>query len=119
LSYALYACQRPPSSGQLLARVVDGVVRAARPGDDELGDGQELIALLQQIFNDGGQSLRGVEGGVVEEYDGAGLHLGGDPLGDVGGGEVFPVQTVTTDNKGKAGGDRKSWFLLYNGKKVC
>lgn len=43
-----------------------------------------------------------MEGGIVEEDNGAGLHLGHHPLGDVGGGQILPVQTVTIPNNFKA-----------------
>ena len=42
-----------------------------------------------------------MEGGVVEQDDGAGLDLGGHPLDDLSGGQVLPVQAVTECNKGK------------------
>ena len=35
----------------------------------------------------------------MEQDDGAGLDFRGDPLGDLPGGEVFPVQAVNTSNK--------------------
>ena len=75
-------------------------------GQNELGDGDEGVPILQQGLEDGGQSLRGVEGGVVEEHNGAGLHLGGDPLGDLPGGDVLPVQAVPVPNRFKPLGRR-------------
>lgn len=75
--------------------MVQGVVRAAFPGQYELRDGHEGVALLKKGLQDAGEGLGGVLGGVVEQDDGAGLDLAGDPLGDVGGGEVLPVQGVT------------------------
>lgn len=72
--------------------MIDGIV----PGEDDLGDGDEGIALLQQALDDTGQGLRGMLGGVVEQDDGAGAYLGCDSLGDVRRGQVFPVQTVPT-----------------------
>lgn len=83
--------------GALAAGVVDGVL----PGEEDLGDGDEGVALLEKGLDDGGQGLRGVEGGVVEQDDGARLDLGGDAPGDLAGGEVLPVQAVTECNKGK------------------
>ena len=77
--------------------MVDGV----RSSEDNLGDGNKGIALLKQGLDDGGQGLRGMEGGVVEQDDGAGLDLGGHPLDDLSGGQVLPVQAVTEGNKGK------------------
>lgn len=75
---------------ELAAGVVDGIVA----GEKNLGDGDKGIAVLKQRFNDGGQGLRGVLGGVVEQHDGARLHLGDHPLCDLVGGQVFPVQAV-------------------------
>lgn len=43
-----------------------------------------------------------MEGSVVEEDNGAGLHLGHHPLGNVGSGQILPVQTVTIPNNFKA-----------------
>ena len=89
--------EKPPrlnSGGALASCVVDGVLLAAGPRQDELRDGHKGIALLQKSLDDAGQGLRGVEGGVVEQDDGPGLDLGGHPLGDVGGGQVLPVQAV-------------------------
>ena len=59
------------------------------------------VALLEQGLDDAGQRLRGVEGGVVEEDDGAGLHPGRHPLRDLPGGELFPVQTIPIPNSFK------------------
>ena len=64
--------------GALAAGVVDGVL----PGEEDLGDGDEGVALLEKGLDDSGQGLGGVEGGVVEQDDGAGLNLAGHPLGD-------------------------------------
>ena len=38
----------------------------------------------------------------MEEDNGAGLHLGHHPLGNVGSGQILPVQTVTIPNNFKA-----------------
>ena len=81
----------------LPAGVVDGVF----PRQNDLGYGHEGIPLLEEGLDDGGQGLRRVEGGVVEQDDGAGLDLGGHPLDDLSGGQVLPVQAVTERNKGK------------------
>lgn len=63
-------------------------------GQDDLGDGDEGIAILQQTLDNAGQRLRGVLGGVVKEDDGAGADLGGHSFGDLSGGEVLPVQGI-------------------------
>lgn len=82
--------------------MVDGVL----PGQDQLGDGHEGISFLQQTFDDAGQGLGGVLGGVVKQHDGTGTDFASDPLGDVGGGQVFPVQTVPTGSGWKVLGDK-------------
>lgn len=76
--------------GQLPAGVVDGVGL----GEDDLGDGEEGVAVLEEGLNDARQGLWGVEGSVVKEHDGPGLDLGGHPLGDLRSREVLPVQAV-------------------------
>ena len=85
---------RPLGGGDLPPGVVDGKVGPVLPGEDELADGDHLVAVLEQIFQNTGQSLGGVEGGVVEEDDGPRGHPGGHPLGDGGGVVVLPVQAV-------------------------
>lgn len=77
--------------------MVDGVL----PRQDDLGDGDESVSLLEEGLYDGGQRLRGVEGGVVEQDDGPRLNLGGHPLGNLPRRQVLPVQAVTKCNKGK------------------
>ena len=78
----------------LSAGVVDGVVRAACSGEDQLADGNDVVALPDEILQNGRQGFRGVEGGVVEENDGPRSHPGGHPVGDSGGIVVLPVQAV-------------------------
>lgn len=85
--------------------MVDGVVGAALAREDDLRDGDEGVSLLEEALQDRGQGLGRMEGGVVEEDDRAGLYLARDPLGDLGRGEVLPVQTVTVPNGFKAGLD--------------
>ena len=77
--------------------MVDGVLS----GENDLRDGNKGVALLKQGLDDGGQGLRGVQGGVVKQNDGPWLDFGGYPLGDLPGSQVFPVQAVTECNKGK------------------
>ena len=78
------------SGGELPAGVVDGVF----PLQDELGDGYQVIAVLDQRLEDAGQSLWGVEGGIVEQADGPALYPLRYPLGDFACRDVLPVQTV-------------------------
>ena len=77
--------------------VVDGIFAI----QEDLGDGDEGVAVLEQGLDNAGQGLGGMFGSVVKKNDGAGLHFGGNPLGDLSGGEVLPVQTITAGNKGK------------------
>ena len=79
------------SGGALAACVVDGIFA----GQDQLGNGEEGETLLQKRFNNAGQCLRSMQGGVVKQHDGARLCPLGYPLGDLPGGEILPVQTVT------------------------
>ena len=90
----------------LAAGVVDGVVGTALAGEDQLTDGNDIVALLDQILQDPGQGLRGVEGGVVEEDDGTGADFGGHPVGDGGGIVVLPVQAVPAGNGCKGVGGK-------------
>ena len=83
--------------------MVDGVVSVQQ----DLGNGHDFIALAQQVFDDAGQGLGGVQPGVVKEDDAAGLHFGGNPVINLVGGNFFPVQTVPAGHKGKALGRRK------------
>ena len=98
-------------AGALAPGVVDGVILPAGSGEDQFRDGDEGIALLEEGLDDGGQGLRGVEGGVVEQDDGAGLDLGGHPLDDLSGGQVLPVQAVIERNDRKFLPD-KCTFLM-------
>ena len=77
--------------------MVDGIVA----GEDQLGDGYKGIALLSELFQDGGQGLGGVEGRVMKENDGPRAYLAGHPLGDLVGGDLLPVQAVTIGNRFK------------------
>lgn len=79
--------------------VVDGIL----PGENDLGDGHEGIALLEEGLEDSGQGLRRMEGGVVEQDDGARLNLGGHPLDNLPGGQVLPVQAVPAGSACKEG----------------
>ena len=67
-------------------------------GEDDLRDGDNFVSRRLEEVQNGGQSLGGVESGVVEEDDGAGLRLAGDPFGDLPGGQLLPVQTVASGN---------------------
>ena len=71
-----------------------GVINGILPGEDHLGDGYKGISLLEQALDDIRKGFRGMEGGVVEQDNGAGLHPAGDPLGDLTGGNILPVQAV-------------------------
>lgn len=85
-----------------LARALPpGVVNGVVAGEDQLGDGHEGIALLSELFQNGGQGLGSVESCVMKEHDGARSHLAGHPLGDLVGGDLLPVQTIPIPNSFK------------------
>lgn len=70
--------------------VVDGVGRI----EDQLADGHNGVAVVDKTAEDGGQRLRRVQRGIVEQHDAPRLHLGGHPLIDGGRVIVLPVQRV-------------------------
>ena len=61
--------------GPLRRTLPPGVVNGVLPGEDDLRDGHKGVPLLEQGLNDGGQGLRGVQGGVVEQNDGPRLYF--------------------------------------------
>ena len=75
---------------KLPAGVVDGVGRV----EDELGDGEDGVAVVDEVGEDSGQRLRRVEGGVVEQHDAARLYLGGHPPADGVRVVILPVEGV-------------------------
>ena len=56
--------------------VVDGVGRI----EDQLADGHHGVAVVDKTAEDGGQRLRRVQRGIVEQHDAPRLHLGRHPL---------------------------------------
>ena len=70
--------------------MVDGAGR----GEDELGDGEDGVAVVDEAGEDGGQRLRCMQRGVVEQHDAAGLDLGGHALADGVRVVVLPIQRV-------------------------
>lgn len=58
--------------------MVDGVGL----GEDELADGHHGVAVVDETGEDGGQGLRRVQRGVVEQHDAALPHPAGHPLAD-------------------------------------
>lgn len=58
--------------------MVDGVGL----GKNELADGDHGVAIVDKAGKDGGQRLRRVQGGVVEQHNAALLHPAGHPLAD-------------------------------------
>lgn len=56
--------------------VVDGVGRI----EDQLADGHNGVAVIDKAAEDGGQRLRRVQRGIVEQHDAPRLHLGRHPL---------------------------------------
>ena len=61
-------------------------------GEDELGDGEDGVAVVDEAGEDSGQRLRCVEGGVVEQHDAARLYLGGHPPADGVRVIILPVE---------------------------
>ena len=74
--------------------VVDGVISR----QDQLADGQHGVALVDEVLQNTWQRLRRVEGGIVEQHDAAGLHLGRHPLAYRVRIVVLPVQGVPIGN---------------------
>lgn len=70
--------------------MVDGVGL----GQDQPGDGHHSVAIVDEAGEDGGQRLRRVQRGVVEQHDAAGLDLGGHTLADGVRVVVLPIQRV-------------------------
>ena len=87
--------------------MVDGIV----PRQDQLTDGQHGVALVDKILQNSRQCLRRMEGGIVEQNDTAGLHLGGDSLVDGVGVVVLPVEGIPIGNELKP--------LRRKGLRVC
>lgn len=75
---------------ELPAGVVDSVGR----GQNELGDGEDGVAVVDEAGEDSGQRLRRVEGGVVEKHDAARLYLGGHPPADGIRVVILPIEGV-------------------------
>lgn len=71
-----------------------GVVDGVGLGQDQLGDGHHSVAIVDEAGEDGGQRLRRVQRGVVEQHDAAGLDLGGHALADGVRVVVLPIQRV-------------------------
>ena len=67
-------------------------------GEDELADGHHGVAVVDETGEDGGQGLRRVQRGVVEQHDAALLHPAGHPLADGVRVVVLPVQGVPIGN---------------------
>ena len=65
---------------------------------DQLGDGNDGVAVVDEIFQNTRQRLRCVECRVVEQHNAAGLHLGGDSLVDGVGVVVLPVEGIPIGN---------------------
>ena len=101
---------------ELPAGVVDGVGR----GENELGDGEDGVAVVDEVGEDSGQRLRRVEGGVVEQHDAARLHLGGHPPTDGVRVVILPVEGIHIgkDLKPLSRKGLRVWQLCASGKKL-
>ena len=74
--------------------VVDGVGRI----EDQLADGHHGVAVVDKTAEDGGQRLRRVQRGIVEQHDAPRLHFGCHPLAYRLRVVVLPVQGVPIGN---------------------
>lgn len=87
---------------------------------DQLGDGNDGVAVVDEVTENGGEGLRRVERGVVEQHDAPRLYPGGHPLADGLCVVVLPVQGVPIGNdlkplrrKGLLG-----WWRCASGKNL-
>ena len=78
----------------LLLPLAAGVVDGGLALKQNLGDGDNGITLGLQGFDDAGQSLGCVLGGIMEEDDAAGAHILQHPLLDLLGRDALPIQAV-------------------------
>lgn len=101
---------------ELPAGVVDGVGL----GQDQPGDGHHSVAIVDEAGENGGQRLRRVQRGVVEQHDAAGLDLGGHTLADGVRVVVLPIQRVPIgkDLKPLSRKGLQVWQLCASAKKL-
>lgn len=59
--------------------------------EDDLRDGDEGIPVLEELLNDTGQGVRGMEGGIVEEYNRSRLNFGKYTFSNFGRLKLFPI----------------------------
>ena len=96
--------------------MVDGVGRF----EDQLADGDHSIAVIDEAVQNGGQSLRCMQRGVVEQDDAARLDLGGHALTDGVRIVVLPVEGVPIGNDLKPLRRKglRVWRLCASGKNL-
>ena len=86
----------------LLCRTLPpGMIDGVLPFQNDFRNRDKGISFLQKILNNSRQRRRGILRRVVEQDDTSRLDFGCHPLGNVRGGQVFPVQAVTIPYKGK------------------
>ena len=78
----------------LLLPLAAGVVLVGVAGKQNLGDGDDGVAVRLQGLNDPRQGLGGVFCCVVEEDDAARAHILQHPLLDLLGRDALPIQAV-------------------------
>lgn len=78
--------------------MVNGVI----PGENEFGHRHDLVSIGLEVLNNVGKRFRRVQRGIVEQYDAATGHIGGDPGIDLACGQILPVQTVPVGSGWKA-----------------
>ena len=96
--------------------MVDGVGL----GQDQPGDGHHSVAIVDEAGEDGGQRLRRVQRGVVEQHDAAGLDLGGHALADGVRVVVLPIEGVPIgkDLKPLRRKELLGWWRCASGKNL-
>ena len=77
--------------------MVDGIFAP----QDDFRDGDKAVALAVQIVEDGGQGLRRVLTGIVEQHDAAALQFPRHPPCDLLRADPLPVETVHVLHRSK------------------
>ena len=83
----------------LLLALSAGAVDQAVAVQQNFGDGYNTITVGKQGFQNAGQGLGRVLGGIVEKDDASGLNPVQHPTCDLIGRDSFPVETIPACNK--------------------
>ena len=95
--------------------MVDGVFAL----QDDLRDGDEAVALTAHVIEDGGQGLRRVFAGIVEQHDAAALQLPRYPPRDLLRADTLPVETVRVPYSLKPFCELPQKFYLNIDTSIC